>query len=145
MVLHCSIRSPREGRLYYNRGAKGHVPLARKQSLSTCLMCPGVSGSWERQGRSEDGPEKWGGDGENPTQSLAEALLFHGPQTSVPHSSFQGQVQDTTAMGAALSPQWPRGAVEAGRAPGCHPHFLPGFMGIASQYWWSLCLETSRG
>lgn len=49
MVLHCSIRGPREGRLYYNRGAKGHVPLTRKQSLSTCLMCPGVPGSWEIQ------------------------------------------------------------------------------------------------
>lgn len=70
MVLHCSIRSPREGRLYYNRGAKGHVPLARKQPLSTCLMCRGVSGSWEIQGRSEDGPEKWGSDGENPIRTL---------------------------------------------------------------------------
>lgn len=108
MVLHCSIHGPREGRLYYNHGAKGHVPLARKQSLSACLMCPGVSGSWEIQGgrRSEDGPEKRGGDGENPTQSLSEALLLHGPHASVPHSGFRGQVQDTTsARGAALSPQ----------------------------------------
>lgn len=134
MVLHCSIRSPREGRLYYNRGAKGHVPLARKQSLSTCLMCPGVSGSWEMQGRSEDGPGKWGGGGENPTQSLSGALLFHGPRASVPHSGVQGQVRGATAVGPALSPQGPRGAVEAGGAPGCHPYFLPGFMGIASRY-----------
>lgn len=50
--MYCSIRSPKEERLYYNHSAKGHAPLASKQPPSTCLMRPGISGSRKMQGRT---------------------------------------------------------------------------------------------
>ena len=155
MLLHCSIRSPREERLYYNRSAKGHAPLARKQPPPTCLMSPGISGSRKIQGRTGCSRKVELRSCIPCKRKMPKLLLqFFFPLSTcvwfcrraaggTKHETDFWDASGSRRRAAAGASQWcPGSAVEVGR-PVCISS--PAFMGITSLYWWGLCLENSRG